>query len=214
MGMSEPCQSIRTGDGQQSLRCRPWGPGVLAYPITGNNAACRWHQPSSFTWCNSKGTGQEEATSCYSVFLIHIFTALPVLNPKQMVQLSPSPAARMIPGASLQRVYISKHNSMSSSYPDPEPSAHPYSSSLFTQVCPCLAPAPTGVSFSLLKGEQSHKDSDVALEAKGNAKGKNKKQEGKQREKKENFCVIPLIYATKMGTIPTPSTCGGDPNLD
>lgn len=38
-----------------------------------------------------QNTGQGETISCYSVLLIRIFTALPVLNPKQMVQLSPAP---------------------------------------------------------------------------------------------------------------------------
>ena len=64
---------------------------------------------------------------------------------------------------------------MSTSYPDPEPSEHPYTSSLFTQTCPCLAPAPTGVSFSLLKGKQSHKLLDSALEAKVAVKRKTRK---------------------------------------
>ncbi|XP_040387883.1 uncharacterized protein LOC121057570 isoform X2 [Cygnus olor] len=77
---------------------------------------------------------------------------LPVLNPKQMVQLSPSPPARMIPWASLQRVYISKDNSSSTPYPDPGASEHLCTSSFFTYTCPCLAPSPTGACFSLLKG--------------------------------------------------------------
>lgn len=135
-------------------------------------------------WYNYKKTGQEETISCYSVFLIHIFTALPVLNPKQMVQLSPSPPARMIPGASLQRVYISKDNSTSTSYPDPQPSEHPYTSSLLTQTCPCLAPAPAGVSCPLFKGKLGHKLLDAALEEKVavKRKTKNKKQKEKRRK--------------------------------
>lgn len=160
------------------MPCRAGGPGVPAdrqRPSAGNVAAHRWHQPSSFAWYNFKKIGQEETISCYSVFLIHIFTALPVLNPKQMVQLSPSPPARMIPGASLQRVYISKDNSTSTSYPDPQPSEHPYTSSLFTQTCPCLAPAPTGVSFSLFRGKQGHKLLAEASEAKVAVKHKNQK---------------------------------------
>jgi len=89
--------------------------------------------------------------SCYSVFLIHIFADLPVLNPKQMVQLSPSTPARMVPGASLQRVYISKDNSSSTPYPDLESSEHLCTSSFLAYTCPCLTPSPTGVSFSLPK---------------------------------------------------------------
>lgn len=119
--------------------------------------------------------GQEETLSWYSVFLIHIFTDLPVLNPKQMVQLSPSPPARMIPGASLQRVYISKDNSSSTPYPDLEASEHLCTSSFFTYTCPCLAPSPTGACFSLLKGKQSCKLLDADLEAKIAMKLKNQK---------------------------------------
>lgn len=160
---------------------RAGGPGVRGSPPAASDPVLGTLQHTGVTshpvllWYNFKKIGQEETISCYSVFLIHIFTALPVLNPKQMVQLSPSPPARMIPGASLQRVYISKDNSTSTSYPDPQPSEHPYTSSLFTQTCPCLAPAPTGVSFSLFKGKQGHKLLAAASEAKVAVKHKKQK---------------------------------------
>lgn len=49
------------------------------------------HQPRSFAGYSFQKMGRGETLFCCSVHLIHIFTALPVLNPKQMVQLSPAP---------------------------------------------------------------------------------------------------------------------------
>lgn len=100
-----------------------------------------------------QNTGQGETISCYSVLLIRIFTALPVLNPKQMVQLSPAPQfddpwglpakctfQRIIPQALLTLIWslLSILLSIVSFIP-------------LHIALPCLTTSSTGVPFSIYK---------------------------------------------------------------